>query len=258
MIHKITEYVLCAMLLLLVSCNVGIPKDIMQPSELEALLYDYHLVQAMSTDAEGGEYKRRLYADYVFGKHNVTKEHFDSSLMWYARNPKYLHTIYSSLYDRLDTEIALMTGERKLAKRDKDILNSDTLDLWNDERIMLLSSSPFMGRKSFAYQADTTFVPGDSISFGATLHFVAPRRDVGASAHMALLVEYKDSTFASSGATITKDGHYTLEIPRNSGSRIKSVSGHIYFMPKENGADERVLVGAVSLKRIHPVAAAED
>ncbi|MBR5893721.1 MAG: DUF4296 domain-containing protein [Bacteroidaceae bacterium] len=258
MIQKTIKYILCATLFLLVSCNVDIPKDIIQPAELEALLYDYHLVQAMSTDAEGGEYKRRLYAGYVFGKHNVTKEHFDSSLMWYARNPKYLHSIYSSLYDRLDTEVALMTGERKLAKSEKDMLNRDTLDLWREERIMLLSSSPFMGRKAFAYEADSTFVVGDSVSFAATVHFVSPGNEPSSSAHIALVVEYKDNTSSSAGATITHDGCYTLEVPRNTTAAIKALSGHVYYMPGDSLTDERLLVGGLSLKRIHPAVTAED
>ena len=257
MIQKTIKYILCATLFLLVSCNVEIPKDIIQPAELEALLYDYHLVQAMSTDAEGGEYKRRLYAGYVFGKHNVTKEHFDSSLMWYARNPKYLHSIYSSLYDRLDAEIALMTGERKLAKSEKDMLNKDTLDLWCEERIMLLSSSPFMVRKAFAYDADSTFVVGDSISFAAAVHFVCPGDEPSSSAHIALVVEYKDNTSSSAGATITQDGYYTLEVPRNATAAIKALSGHIYYM-SDSLSGERLLVGGLSLKRIHPAAAAEE
>ena len=258
MIQKTIKCILCATLFMLVSCNVEIPKDIIQPAELEALLYDYHLVQAMSVDAEGGEYKRRLYADYVFGKHKVTKEHFDSSLMWYSRNPKYLHSIYSSLYDRLDTEIAVMTGERKLANSEENMLNRDTLDLWSEERIILLSSSPFMGCKTFAYEADTTFVVGDSISFAATVHFVSPGDEPSSSAHIALTVEYKDDTRSSAGTTIKHDGCYTLELPRNKNAGIKALSGHIYYTPGDSLANERLLVGGLSLKRIHPAAEDED
>ena len=239
-------------LLLLVACNVEIPKDIIQPAELETLLYDYHLVQAMSSDADGGEYQRRLYADFVFDKHNVSKEHFDSSMMWYTRNPKYLHTIYTKLYDKIDAELAVMSGEKHLTDAEINRLNGDTGDLWSDTKILLLSSSPYFGRKTFSYEADTTFVDGDSISFGAAVHFIAPDRKNNSSAHMALVVEYNDSTRASSGTTIEKDGYYAVDVPRYQTSGIKKISGHIYFMPEDSVNDERILVGNLSLMRIHP------
>ena len=252
MIQKIIKYILCAPLLLLASCNVEIPGDIIQPKELEALLYDYHLVQAMSSEAEGGEYKRRLYADFVFNKHNVSKEHFDSAMMWYARNPKYLHSIYISLYDRLDAEVAQMTGEKRYADKQTNELNRDTVNLWSGEKIILLSSSALTARTTFAYEADTTYIVGDSISFGAVMHFVSPNKNPDATAHIALVVEYNDGTHASVGETVYNNGYYSLQLPRNTRAEIKKVSGHVYFAPKKDECDDRLLVGAISLMRIHP------
>ena len=187
MMQKRIKYPLLSLLLfLLASCSVEIPKDIIQPSQLEALLYDYHLVQAMSTDASD-EYKRRLYAAFVFDKHTVSKEYFDSSMMWYARNPKYLHKIYNTLYDKIDAEIALMSGEKRIANVEVNPLSGDTVDLWSDAKVMLLTSSPYFRRKTFAYEADTTFVDGDSIAFSAVLHFISPEGKPKAQAHIALL-----------------------------------------------------------------------
>ena len=255
---KTIKYFLGFVLLLLTACNVGIPGDIIQPSELEALLYDYHLVQVMSSEAEGGEYKRRLYANFIFNKHNVSKEHFDSSMMWYTRNPKYLHSIYLSLYDKLDAEVAQLAGEKYLTIAEREQLNRDTVNLWSDAKVMLLSSSDYMNRICFAYDADTTFVSGDSISFAATVHFVSPDSEHGSTAHMALLVEYKDKTLSSTGTTVDKDGYYCLELPRNRASEINKVSGHIYFIPSDEVADERLLAGNISLLRIHPPVVSEE
>jgi hypothetical protein len=258
MMQKRIKYPLLSLLLfLLASCSVEIPKDIIQPSQLEALLYDYHLVQAMSTDASD-EYKRRLYAAFVFDKHKVSKEYFDSSMMWYARNPKYLHKIYNTLYDKIDAEIALMSGEKRMANVEVNPLSGDTVDLWSDAKVMLLTSSPYFRRKTFAYEADTTFVDGDSIAFSAVLHFISPEGKPKAQAHIALLAEYADSTSSATGLTIDKDGYYVVELPRNSASSIKKVSAHLYFMPSDSADDERLLVGALSLVRIHPEAKVEE
>ena len=256
--QKTIKYFLGFALFLFTACNVEIPGEIIQPTELEALLYDYHLVQVMSTEAEGGEYKRRLYANFIFDKHNVSKEHFDSSMMWYARNPKYLHSIYMSLYDKLDAEVAQLAGEKYLTKAERELLNRDTVNLWIDENIFLMSSSPFMNRRCFAYDADTTFVDGDSISFAAGIHFISPDKSSNATVHLALVVEYKDNTYSSTGTTVVNDGYYSLELPRNPLSGIKKLSGHIYYMPSDSVADERLLVGNISLLRIHPPVSVEE
>ena len=49
--QKTIKYFLGFALFLFTACNVEIPGEIIQPTELEALLYDYHLVQVMSTEA---------------------------------------------------------------------------------------------------------------------------------------------------------------------------------------------------------------
>ena len=85
-------------LLLLVSCQVKIPKEIIQPDKMETVLYDYHMVQAMGSEITSTpEYQLKLYHSYVFDKHGITKALFDSSMVWYTRHPAYLTQIYADL-----------------------------------------------------------------------------------------------------------------------------------------------------------------
>ena len=79
---------------------------------MEAVLYDYHLVQAMSSEYSSATYREKLFYSYVFTKHNITKEHFDSSLVWYNRYPKHMLRIYTNIEAALEKEIEAF-GESK-------------------------------------------------------------------------------------------------------------------------------------------------
>ena len=88
----VAKYLLLLFLVVLTGCNKKIPRDIIQPSEMKELLYDYHLANVMSNEVGGNkDYEQKLYALYMFDKHGVTKEKFDSSMVWYTRNPKHLY-----------------------------------------------------------------------------------------------------------------------------------------------------------------------
>ena len=96
----------------LVSCGKQIPGDIIQPSEMEELLYDYHLALTMGNDLSYTErYKRESYKNYVFKKHGVTEAEFDSSMVWYTRNSKMLTDIYKNLQKRYEMEEEQMRSE---------------------------------------------------------------------------------------------------------------------------------------------------
>lgn len=250
----VAKYLLLLFLVVLTGCEKKIPRDIIQPSEMKELLYDYHLANVMSNEVGGNkDYEQKLYALYMFDKHGVTKEKFDSSMVWYTRNPKHLYDIYSSLYNRLDAEVALLSGEKVVKKSDKNKMLKDTVNLWIDEKVLLFSSAQYMQKRVFAYESDSTYALGDSISFAMNVHFIKPMEaDVAPRAQAALVVEYADSTYSSGGVSIVRDGRYAIELPRNSESLVKRINGYIYYADDDELQRARMLVGDISLMRIHP------
>ena len=44
-------------LLFVLSCSVKMPEDIMPPEKMEEVLYDYHMIQAMSATLSSSDYK---------------------------------------------------------------------------------------------------------------------------------------------------------------------------------------------------------
>mgnify|MGYP000155135445 CR=1 FL=1 len=85
------------------------------------VLYDYHIAKAMGEEVPYNEsYKRVLYIESVFKKYGITQADFDSSMVWFARNPEVLTKIYEKVNVRLKAErdginhlIALRDNSRK-------------------------------------------------------------------------------------------------------------------------------------------------
>ena len=83
---------------LLVSCGKDIPEDIIQPAEMEDLLYDYHISVSMGADLPNvTNVERDALKNYALKKHNVSRALFDSSMVWYTRHADFLYEIYSKL-----------------------------------------------------------------------------------------------------------------------------------------------------------------
>ena len=68
-----------------IGCKPGVPGDVIQPDEMEDILYDYYLSREMAQkpSSEGNSsYLRTLYYKAVLKKHGVTEAQFDSSLVY--------------------------------------------------------------------------------------------------------------------------------------------------------------------------------
>lgn len=244
--------------LVLVSCEVQRPEHILSPEKMEAFLYDYHLVQSMSGEYSTSSNKEKLFFDYVFKKHNVTKEQFDTAMVWYNRYPKHLHKIYSNLEERLEKEVELLEGSAGAVMEgvaiDIAYLADDTAELWTGPQSKLLSSTPLCNRLRFSFDTpdDSSFVAGDSLVFSFSAHFIKSERDsVEQSAYAAVLLDYDDGTNSGTGMEITKSGKHSLSVARNSGSRLRAMNGFVYYSDNDSTLGSKLLLNRVSVRRIH-------
>lgn len=156
------------------SCKVEHPSDVLSPKKMEAVLYDYHLAQVMCNDLNGQDrYKRELYMNYVYEKHHVTRAQVDSSLVWYARNPKELSAIYEHLNARADAEIARLNEKRAEAKRREPVpVEGDSADIWYERRLVLLSTSDLNNLFMFTIPSDSNFQARDKFEWMFDVIFV--------------------------------------------------------------------------------------
>lgn len=244
----------------LLSCEVKMPDYVMPPEKMEAFLYDYHLIQSMSGQYSSSDYKEKLYYSYVFKKHNIEKSRFDSSMHWYNRYPKHLKRIYENLEKRLTAEVDLYDdGKKHLVEGvllEALSLVDDSVNLWTSSRLKYLSSTPLNSRVAFSFEVpeDTSFVKNDSLSFSFTAYFIHSEDTLlKQSAYASIRLAYADSTLFTKAVNVDTSGVYLLSAPRYPDSKLKSMSGFVYYTDNDTTASSGLLLGDLSVSRIHPV-----
>lgn len=245
----------CSRLLLLglvfigVSCGKHIPDDIIQPSDMEELLYDYHLALTMGNDLSYSDrYKRESYKNYVFNKHGVTEAEFDSSMVWYTRNSKELTDIYKNLQKRYEMAEEQMKSE--LNKRSGQIsvsLSGDSVDVWSDRNLYWLTTSPLTNRLMFDLKADTTFHDKDILVFEADYSFLAYEKNT-AQAVVSLKITFKNDSTLAMSKIINKSGNEQLVLKPDSAYEYKSINGFVYFSNPDT-VDASIIINNIKLVR---------
>lgn len=258
MINRIFRILPFVALMAFVSCKVEMPKDVIPQGKMEEILYDYHMVQSMSSEYASDSFKEKLFYEYVFAKHNVTKEQFDSSMVWYNRYPKHMLKIYENLEAKLEKEIDAF-GDIKGTLDEGVSLNvaylaTDTAELWTSTPSKMLLATPLHSNLTFAFEtSDTAFVAGDSLSFSFNASFVPGRSEgIKQEAYAAVIVDYIDGTSENSSVSITNSGAVALSLNRNYQSRLKAMSGFVYYFDNDTTASSRLVLTGISVTRIHP------
>ena len=127
----------------LTACQVKRPKVVISDAKMENVLYDYHIAKAMGEEVPYTDgYKRVLYIESVFKKHGITQAEFDSSMVWFTRNPEVLTKIYEKVNARLKAERDVVN--HLIAIRDnkpKESLPGDSIDVWAWQRIYQLTGT---------------------------------------------------------------------------------------------------------------------
>ena len=235
----------------LTSCKKKMPAEVIKPAEMENILYDYHLAQAVGAEYNGEErYKRELLLQYVFEKHYVTEAEFDSSMVWYTRHAEELATIYRSLQERLEREEKQM--KEQVAKRDNQIdvsMSGDTVDVWQDRTLYWLSASSLTNKVVFDLKTDTTFKSQDAMELQADFHFI-PSKATSGKAVMALNFYFDNDSVQGLTRIVTRPGKQRLYLRPDSAFTIQSVSGFIYYSNNEH-PDASLLVDDIRLTRYH-------
>ena len=196
-------------LLLLFGCKPSVPNDIIQPDDMEDILYDYQLADAMAQQTNDYAYNQVLYREAVLKKYGISTSEFDSSLVYYTRHTEELHKIYESLADRLRNDaIALGASESEVNRYSSTSSTGDTANVWNGYKALVLTTNAPYNVSSYSIAADTTYHTGDSflLTFRCNYIFQEGMRD-----GVALLsVRYANDSVASRMVRMPSSNEYTL------------------------------------------------
>ena len=221
--------------LLLSACKPSIPTEIIQPDDMEDLLYDYYVAQNITGDQHDGyDYRAKYNNGLVFKKYGVTEAEFDSSLVYYYNHIEDLYKIYESVQARLSNEaIELGASVGDVERYMKRSLSGDTMDIWTGHRHHLLFPQPPYNIFQFVQKADTACRANDSymMTFGSSFLVQSGSR----SATALLSVVYENDSVLTKSISVPLSGTINLDIPE-CGLRAKEFRGYFY-MPERQGAD---------------------
>ena len=234
------------------SCDKGIPEDILQPAEMEEVLYDYHLSVSLGTDLPRmSTPEREALKRYALEKHQVSRALFDSSMVWYTRHANFLYDIYSKLDKRYTmAETRMKTQINKRSGQIEISLSGDSVDVWSDRDIYWLSTSRLTNKVTFNLKADTTFRPLDALALEANFTFFSKDSISDIQAIVGLNFNLKNDSIHSITEKVNTSGLQRIYLKSTTESAFNNITGFIYCTAPDS-IQGNVLVSGIRLMRYH-------
>lgn len=248
--NRIQWYSVILLAFCFTACQVKRPDTVLSDAKMENVLYDFHIAKAMGEDISYNEsYKRVLYIESVYKKYGITQADFDSSMVWYARNPETLTKIYEKVNTRLKAE---RDGINHLiAIRDnkpKESLPGDSIDVWTWRHIYQLTGMPLNNKLAFTIPVDTNFRDRDTLKWTVRFRFPNGMPDNMSAPLMAMQILYAKDTIGDI-LKVNKPGIKTLSLAADTLGEIKEIRGFIYY-PMQKSA-QYLLADRIELMRYH-------
>ena len=242
------------LVLMTVGCKPKVPSELVQPDDLEDILYEYHLAQSMARNEHtlDASYNQTKYFLAVLEKHHVSEAVFDSSLVYYYTHAERLKDIYANVYERLANDAKkLGASVGDINRYSQYSETGDTANIWRDETAMLLIPHPTKNRFDFVIKADSTFKVGDSFMF----QFVAEHiwQSGSKDAIVCIKTTYEKDSVLQSVNHVSMSGISQLRVPSNTTLKIKELRGFIYLPQGEDNNEVRRLmfINQIQLIRFH-------
>ena len=217
-------------LMLAAACTPSVPKQYIQPGEMEDILFDYHVAQAMSKTTGSGdyEYNKQLYIDAVLKKYGISEADFDSSLVYYYTRADKFRDIYSQYS---------ATG--------------DTANIWSGISDALLIPRPTQNRVDFTIKVDTTFHLGDSFMFQFMTEYLY--QSGSKDAVVCIVTKYEGDSIIQTTNHVSVSGLSQIRVPANREKLLKEMRGFIYLNDGGDISETRKMmyISQLQLIRFH-------
>lgn len=236
-------------ILLLAACG-GRPKGVLNQSDMTEVLIDMHKADAILADGDGnyGLYSKKApYYKYVLKKHGITQAVFDSSLVWYTKNPQK----FNMVYDDVVTKLTAFQKEIRIGKYhpvDTLAASMARTSIWNKRTRYVLTKDSARTHLDFQI-SDQGFLFGD-VYILRFLQRIAPE-DSCKKQRVILRIHYWNGKTDSVYKTAYHDSllrRYTFRFPAIRKFKIKSISGELLGSSIYKGKLNAV-VDSISLMR---------
>ena len=250
--RSIPMFILAAMMA--TACKPTVPSQYLQPDEMEDILYDYHISQAIakSENSAQTDYDRTKLFYAVLEKYNTTEAVFDSSLVYYYSHVDRFKPIYARVSGRIASEgsrLGAAVGDINRYSQYNE--NGDTANIWRGETALMLLPRPTKNRFDFVIKADSTFMVGDSFMFQFYSEHIW--QSGNKDAVVCIRTAYEGDSIIQTTGHFSSSGISQIRVPANNTLNIKELKGFIYLADNDPSSDIRKLmfISQIQLIRFH-------
>ena len=228
---------------------------VLDNDDMEDVLYDIHKSHFLFEDDIERRYNAACqYAltQHILKQHDVTKQQWDSSLVYYTRNADQLERIYERLSERLELEATAMgAGISEV---------SDSTDIWMADRNIILTTDEIHSSYQWKINADSILKEGEKVTLRCMAHFLVP--DLERRATILIALKLKNDSVVTRYTVASQTGIYTTDITDDLALGIKDVYGlFVIHHPamysgsntssNSNNSQKKQIVAISQLKLLH-------
>ena len=251
--HSLYVLFLLFALSTLLACKPTVPSKYIQPGDMEDLLYDYHVAQALaSVDPMANyDFERTKYFMAVLKKHGVTQADFDSSMVYYYGHLDRLKPIYQEVNERLADEAKFVGASVGSGRYLGYSTTGDTANIWKNTSDLILIPRPTMNRFDFTVEVDTSFYKGDSFVFQFMSEYLWQQGSKDAV--VCIVTKYEGDSIIQTTNHVSVSGISQIHVPANREKKLKQMYGFIYLNAGPNDETTRkiMFISQMQLVRFH-------
>lgn len=245
---------LITLVVLLFSACEGRPKGVINQNDMISILADLHQTDA-SMAAKGIGYdqfdiKNNYYCS-ILKKYDVTQAEFDSSLLWYSKNPKKFERIYDEVIVRL-TNLQTDIQAGKYHKIDSSELAYNNQIIWENKTKYILTKDSARTHLDFEIK-NQSLMFGDIYILKFTQQIA--REDSCVQPFIRVQINYENGkTIAITQRTCNNNikRRYTFRLPAIYPSKIKSITGQLLGSKTYKGKQNSITDSISLIQRFNP------
>lgn len=212
------------------SCKDESKKMVIAEGKMEDVLYDYHLLDGIVRTSNLDSATIRAYVEAVYEKHGITQAEFDSSMVYYMRHTEILEGIYKRLYSRIENEGRLRGVNGNDFTGVSTDANADTANIWNRDRLYVLTEHAPFNSVSFSFKADSTFRKGDKFRLNFNSDFI--QQDGSRNGYAIFTMILQNDSAITRTLSLTSQMDRTMDVEDINRVGVKEVKG--YFLSRQS------------------------
>lgn len=231
------------------------PKGVLNQEDMTNILTDMHKLDGALVDRglmSTNDTTKIKYYNFIFSKYKTTKADFDSSLVWYTKNPQEFNNIYNKVLINL-TSLEKDVKSGKYHFIDSVELAKVKSEIWKKRTEYALTKDSTRTRLDFEV-VDSSLLYGDVYVLRFLLR-IAPE-DSCTKQHITLRLNYQNGKMDSAFAVAHHDSllrRYTIKLPATRKLKIKSISGELLGSKTYKGKLHATLDSISLIRKFNPV-----